>query len=96
MRIGLIDCDGHNYPNLALMKISAWHKKQGDFVEWYEPLKGLIQKYDKVYCSKVFSFSPDYDLPIYADEIENEYSIPIVNKRIAVTPISLIGESLLL
>ena len=29
----------------------------------------------------------------YADEIENDYSIPIVNKRIAVTPISLIGES---
>ena len=28
-----------------------------------------------------------------ADEIENEYSIPIVNKRIALTPISLIGES---
>ncbi len=29
----------------------------------------------------------------YADEIENDYSIPIVNKRIAVTPISLIGEA---
>ena len=28
-----------------------------------------------------------------AQEIENEYSIPIVNKRIALTPISLIGES---
>ena len=29
----------------------------------------------------------------YANELENDYSIPIVNKRIAVTPISLIGES---
>ena len=29
----------------------------------------------------------------YADEIENDYSIPIVNKRISVTPISIIGES---
>ena len=29
----------------------------------------------------------------YASEIENEYSIPIVNKRIAITPISLVGES---
>lgn len=84
MRIGLIDCDGHNYPNLALMKISAWHKKQGDFVEWYEPLKGLIQKYDKVYCSKVFSFSSDYDSPIYADEIEKGgtgYCIEDVNGK---------------
>ena len=31
----------------------------------------------------------------YAQEIENEYSIPIVNKRISVTPISIIGESCL-
>ena len=28
MKIGLIDVDGHNFPNLALMKISAWHKAQ--------------------------------------------------------------------
>ena len=28
MKIGLIDVDGHNFPNLALMKISAWHKSQ--------------------------------------------------------------------
>jgi hypothetical protein len=36
MRIGLIDVDGHNYPNLPLMKLSAWHKAQGDSVEWYD------------------------------------------------------------
>ena len=29
MKIGLIDVDGHNYPNLALMKISAYHKAKG-------------------------------------------------------------------
>ena len=29
MKIGLIDVDSHNYPNLALMKISAYHKAQG-------------------------------------------------------------------
>ena len=40
MKIGLIDVDGHNFPNLALMKISAWHKQIGDTVEWYEPLWG--------------------------------------------------------
>ena len=55
MRIGLVDVDGHHYPNLALMKISAWHKKRGDNVEWAMPLFD----YDKVYKSKVFSFTPD-------------------------------------
>lgn len=34
MTVGLIDVDGHNFPNLALMKLSAWHKAQGDTVEW--------------------------------------------------------------
>ena len=30
-RIGLVDVDGHNgFPNLALMRISAWHKALGD------------------------------------------------------------------
>lgn len=70
MKIGLIDVDGHNYPNLPLMKISAWHKQKGDLVEWYEPLVGMIDEYDKVYMSKVFSFTPDYQDPIYAKEIE--------------------------
>ena len=36
MRIGLIDVDGHNFPNLALMRISAWHKSQGDFDRRFE------------------------------------------------------------
>lgn len=70
-RIGLIDVDGHNFPNIPLMKISAWHKKQGDSVEWYEPLRhGFPEKpLDKVYMSKVFSFTPDYEYYINADEI---------------------------
>ena len=67
MKIGLIDVDGHNYPNLPLMKISAWHKKQGDTVEWYEPM--FSGHCDKVYLSKVFSFTPDYEYFIDADEI---------------------------
>ena len=67
-KIGLIDVDGHNYPNLPLMKISAWHKKQEDHVEWYEPL--FSGHMDKVYMSKVFSFTPDYEYYIDADEIE--------------------------
>lgn len=66
-RIGLIDVDGHNYPNLPLMKISAWHKAKGDHVEWYEPM--FSGHMDKVYMSKVFSFTPDYEYCIDADEI---------------------------
>ena len=67
MRIGLIDVDGHNFPNLPLMKLSAWHKLQGDSVEWYEPL--FSGHMDKVYLSKVFSFTPDYPYYIDADEV---------------------------
>lgn len=58
-RIGLVDVDGHNFPNFALMKISAYHKAQGDIVEWADPLFGG-GSYDKVYMSKIFTFSPDY------------------------------------
>ena len=67
MRIGLVDVDGHNFPNLPLMKLSAWHKAQGDSVEWYEPL--LSGRMDRVYKSKVFSFTPDYPYYIDAKEI---------------------------
>ena len=67
MRVGLIDVDGHNFPNLALMKISAWHKSQGDTVEWCLPL----DRYDIVYQSKVFdeTYSPDIDWTPMADKV---------------------------
>ena len=74
MLIGLVDVDSHAkikkwgctiYPNLALCKIAAWHKAQGDAVEWVFPLK----HYDRIYVSKVFKFSAD-DLTAYdADEV---------------------------
>jgi len=67
MRIGLIDVDGHNFPNLALMKISAFHKQLDDTVEWYDGLLG--ERYDRVYVAKVFTESPDYTQAINADEI---------------------------
>lgn len=67
MKIGLIDVDGHNFPNLPLMKLSAWHKQQGDQVEWYQPL--FTRHCDRVYMSKVFSFTLDYEYCIDADEI---------------------------
>ena len=66
MKVGLIDVDGHNgFPNLALMRLAAYHKAQGDTVEWRN---GLIH-YDRVYMSKVFTFTPDIDTVINADEI---------------------------
>ena len=67
MRIGLIDCDSHGFPNLALMKISAWHKAKGDTVEWYAPLfHSMGEPLDIVYMSKVFSFTPKFQYPINA------------------------------
>ncbi len=69
MRIGLIDVDGHNFPNLPLMKLSAHHKRKGDAVEWYNPLLAWNYPYDKVYMSKVFAFTPDYLHPVNAQEI---------------------------
>jgi len=70
-RIGLIDVDGHNFPNLPLMKLSAWHKLQGDNVEWYEQMKhGFpFEPLDRVYMSKVFSFTPDYEYFVNADKV---------------------------
>lgn len=56
MRIGLVAVDGgKKFPNLALGKLSAWHKAQGDSVEWADPMFG---KYDRVYMSKIFIFTP--------------------------------------
>ena len=50
------------------MKIAAWHKEQGNEVEWYEPL--FSGHMDKVYMSKVFTFTPDYPYYVDADHIE--------------------------
>ena len=71
MKIGLIDVDGHNFPNIPLMKISAWHKSKGDSVEWYAPIvHGFpAEPLDKVYMSKVFSFTPDYEYSVNAKEV---------------------------
>lgn len=100
MNIGLLDIDCHAakkkwgctiYPNIALCKISAWHKSQGDNVEWATP----FEHYDILYRSKIFNFSEDdyriynakkiikggtgYDiysiLPEYIDKIQPDLSI---------------------
>lgn len=66
MKIGLIDVDGRRFPNLALMKISRYYKQQGHDVEWASPILG--DTYDRVYKSKVFTFSQD-DLSVYPCEV---------------------------
>ena len=81
MKIGLIDVDGHNYPNLVLMKLSAWHKSRGDTVEWW--WSDMVH-YDVVYMSKVFSseYSPDVPEPLNADQVikgGTGYAIDLVN-----------------
>jgi len=90
-KIGIVDVDSTSFPNLALMKIAAYHKSLGDVVEWVSP---LFADYDKVYLSKVFTFTPDYPyafncemerggtgydlkkkLPDYIDRQQPDYSI---------------------
>ena len=68
MRIGLYDVDSKRYPNLALMKISDYHKTQGDSIEWWFGIK----EYDKVYISKVFddTYSYWYDPLIRAEKVQ--------------------------
>ncbi len=82
MKIGLIDVDGHNFPNLALMKLSAYHKAKGDHVEWYHPM--FSEDMDIVYMSKVFSFTEDYVYPIRANKIIKSgsgYAISLVDGK---------------
>lgn len=60
MRIALHDHENNGYPNVALMKLSAWHKAQGNSVEWFNSMFD----YDTVYSSKVFTWTrPDPYLP---------------------------------
>lgn len=65
MRIGLVDVDGHNFPNLALMKLTTYHKQRGDEVEWAFPLL----PYDRVYMAKVFTFTQDDITAYQTDDI---------------------------
>ena len=81
--IGLIDVDGHNFPNLALMRISAYHKSQGDEVEWWW---SDLFHYDIVYMSKIFSdaYSPDVPEPMNADKVikgGTGYAISLVDGK---------------
>lgn len=58
-------------------------------------LRDCIDSDVDVVCENIYNKIKKYakNLVEYANELENDYSIPIINKRIAVTPISLIGEA---
>ena len=89
MRIALYDVDS-TIPNLALMKLSAWHKAQGHEVVRYLPI--WHQTYDKIYASKIFKFSDgrkitddmivggtgldmSIELPADVNEMDPDYSL---------------------
>jgi len=63
MNVGVVQVDG-NLPNLAIMKIAAYHASKGDCVEWW---LGPLFNYDKVYASKIFKFS---EMPLLPDNAE--------------------------
>lgn len=67
MRVALCDVDGHRWPNLCLMKLSACHKARGDIVEWWTP-EG---RYDLAYKSRVFTdlYSKDTIIVDNADQV---------------------------
>ena len=65
MKIGLVDVDSRNFPNLALMKISSYHKQKGDSVEF----AAMFENYEIIYKSKIFSFSNDNNYRYRADEV---------------------------
>lgn len=55
MIVGIHDSDRTGFPNLALMKLSAFYKRSNDIVLWWNPL----ETFDRVYSSKVFTFTPE-------------------------------------
>ncbi len=58
MKIGLLDVDGHNFPNFALLKIAGYYKQVGGVK--YEMVMPF-EEYDKVFASKVFTFTEDFN-----------------------------------
>lgn len=80
MKIGLVDVDSHNFPNISLMKVSSYWRSQGASTEWAFPM----EHYDRVYISKTFSFTPDDCAAWQADEIiraGSGYAIELVDGK---------------
>ena len=59
MKVRLLANDS-KIPNIAIMKISSYHKSLGDDVDWYDPMFDMYDT-DIFYESKIFTFSPDFN-----------------------------------
>ena len=69
MQIGLIDVDNWNnlkgcFPNLPLMKLSAWHKEQGNLVEWYDPSKHYDEPFEEIHADQVVKGGSGYAIQL--------------------------------
>ncbi len=84
MRIGMWS-DSVGFPNLPLMKLSAYHRSQGDTVEFIR--EG--EHYDKAYLSKTFNLPAIKKIPqvppsFVADEVQKGgtgYAIEVVDGK---------------
>lgn len=73
MKVLLVDADSHNnFPNLALMKLSAWHKQQGDHIDLIKgiPTTQPLIPYDKTYISCIF-YQNKREVYDYAKQLDN-------------------------
>lgn len=78
MKVRLIDVDS-KLANFALMKISGYHRRNGDDVNWHNPI--LDNKVDRVYSSKIFNFTEDYTYyPVGTELIKGGSGFDIVSK----------------
>jgi hypothetical protein len=87
MKIGIVSVDS-KLPNLALMKLSAWHKSNGDEVSIYNP---LFDKPDLIYASKVFTTTADYayfpsDIPVVKGGSGYNYDVKLEDEVESVYP----------
>ena len=77
LRVGLIDVDSHNFPNLCLMKLSEYHTRRGDRVEWWDPVK----QYDLVYKSRVFTDTYSKDTIQVNNRIRSSRAVQVTARR---------------
>jgi len=82
MKVGLIQVDG-KWPNLALMKLSAWHKKRGDEVTLVDLSS---HRFDRVYASKVFVGGSGVDLK---SELPKEIEVQVPDYELFKTDYSI-------
>lgn len=76
MRVGLVDVDSHNFPNIPLMKISTYYKNLGNYVEFAD----VNKEYDLLFVSKIFTESKEPKLPKAKKVIKGGSGYDLTNK----------------